>query len=163
MDGSRVERTADACLGVDGYVGAAGQHEAEGWHVDALLGPESRAHRQIALDGMEPEGRLIAVSLGAPGKHANLVEVEGQAGLWRTEDGDVLGNLRVGRVGVGIVDAGEHVCADYALAFGINSDFVGHIHIHAACKQPTGVSGRVAYQPPIFHYRRGRRFRTSHG
>ncbi len=106
--------------------------------------------------GMEAEGRLIAMALEAPGEDANLIEIERQAGLGRSEDGDVLRHFVVGSGGFGVGHLGEHVSAHDALAFGINADLVGNIHIDAAGEQPAGVALGVAHQPPVFHDHRRR-------
>ena len=68
---------------------------------------------------MQSEGRLIAMMPDIPSEDAHLVEVEGQAGPERAENGDILRNLVVGGGGLGVDDFGEHICAYDSLAFGM--------------------------------------------
>ena len=67
-----------------------------------------------------------------PCEDADLVEVEGQAGFRRAENGYVLRNLIIVGAGVRIGDFCQDVSAHNALAFGIDADCVWHIHINAA-------------------------------
>ncbi len=67
---------------------------------------------------------------GVPGEDADLVEVVGEAGFVGGEDGDVDGDggdgvAVVEDAGVGVVDVGEDVGADDALAFGVAKEGVG--------------------------------------
>jgi hypothetical protein len=156
-DGARRDRAGDAGGGVGGEIVAVGDQEAEDGRFAVRAGLCGHQNRQIALNGMQPEGRLIAVMPETPGEDAHLVEVIGKAGFRRTHHGYVLRNLVVGRAGLGVEDLVENVGSYVALALGIGTNLVRHIHIDAAGEQPAGVALRVAHQPPVFHYRRHHR------
>ena len=93
-DGARSDRAGDACGRIGAHGLTAGNLETEGRDAAAGHGLASErtgnADRQITLDGMEPEGSLIAVMAEAPGEDAHLVEVERQAGTGRRHEGKVL-------------------------------------------------------------------------
>ena len=84
-------------------IAAAGDPETEGRHAPGAFGHARDRHRQITLDGMDAESRLVAMVLHAPGEDAHLVEVEWQAGLGGRENHHVFRHLVVGRIGVGSV------------------------------------------------------------
>lgn len=104
---------------------------------------------QVAEDVALSEAGLVAVLLDVPDEDANLVEVEGEAGFVGGEDGDVLGDAGDGgavveHAGVGVVDVGEDVGADDALAFGVAEDGVGCGGVDEAAVDPADLVVRVA-------------------
>jgi len=91
-------------VGVDGDVGAIGDLEGEDGFLLAVDVFLRDAEGEIALDAVEAEGGFVTVVVEAPGEDADLVEIEGQAAVERSEDGDVLGFLlRDGRCGWGVI------------------------------------------------------------
>ena len=96
------------------------------------------------------------MALEAPGEDADLVEVVGEASLVGAQDGDVDGDVLVVLRGFGIVDGGEDVGSDEALALGVTGEGVGGVDVHHAGVDPAGAVLGVADQPPVFHRWRGR-------
>lgn len=93
--------------------------------------------------------------LGVPDEDADLVEVEGEAGFVGGEDGEVLGDggdggAVVEDAGVGVVDVGEDVGTDDALAVGVAEEGVGCGDVDEAAVDPAGLVVGVADEPPVF-------------
>ena len=129
----------------------AGNLEAEDRLGTARRGLGGDAHGKESLDGMHAERGFVAVFFQAPGEDANLVEVEGEAGLWRSERGDVFRDFMVGRAGVVVMHLGDDVGANHALALGILRYVVGNIDVDAATQHPAGAASlsRTSHQSSI--------------
>src|ERR1700735_814786 len=72
-------RPRDARRGIGPHFVVAGDLNAERGKVSLRSVLREYAHRQIALNGMQPKARLVAMMLDAPCKDAYLVVIERQS------------------------------------------------------------------------------------
>jgi hypothetical protein len=71
----------NARCGIGSYISAAGERKTEGGNLAARRVLSKHEHRQVTLNRMHTERRLIAMVLQAPGENPDLIEIERQPGL----------------------------------------------------------------------------------
>jgi len=145
----------EGLVGGENAVGEGGEHQRGVGCLAVGILAGAYLHGQVADDVAFGEAGLVAVLFDVPGEDADLVEVIGQAGFVGGEDGDVDGDggdgiAVVENAGVGVVDVGEDVGADDALAFGVAEEGVGCGDFEEAAVDPAGLALGVADEPPVF-------------
>ena len=99
----------DSSLRIDGDIMRTRNLKAEDRLGSVLPGLRPNANRQKSLDGTNPECCLVPVPLHAPGKDANLVEIEGKPRFRRTQGCHEFRNLVIGNIRFRIGDVCKHI------------------------------------------------------